>query len=168
MDRVGDLAEKRTLFVRESDLVGTSFRRGRNLRIMSGVMAEDQRMRRVRPYYWGAIYISDADCDTGFDIDFHNGEGPVLATATNVAVLVLHAGTVDEGAADVTLEVRVTSQRVDGFPYEVAFEVPSGRLYIGDADDSDEVALRAGRWLLQFKVDDAVEAQHVDLVISPI
>ncbi|MGN6794941.1 MAG: hypothetical protein ACTHJW_21350 [Streptosporangiaceae bacterium] len=154
--------------MRESDLVGTSFRRGRDLGIMSGVMAEDQRVRRVRPYYWGAIYINDADCDTGFDIDFHNGEGPVLATASHVAVLVLHAGTVEEGAADVTLDVRVTSERVNGFPYEVVLEVPSGRLYIGDADDSDEVALQAGRWLLQFKVDEAVEAQHVDLMISPI
>ncbi len=131
-------------------------------------MAEDQRVRRVRPYYWGAIYMSDADCDADFHIDFHNGGGPVLSTASHVAVLVLHAGTVEEGEADVTLDVRVTSQRVDGLPYEVAFEVPSGRLYIGDADDSDEVALQPGRWLLQFDVDDAGEARHVDLVMSPI
>jgi hypothetical protein len=131
-------------------------------------MAEDQRVRRVRPYYWGSIYISDADCGAIFDIDFHNGAGPVLSTASHVAVLVLHAGTVDEGEADVTLDVRVTSQRVDGFPYEVAFEVPSGRLYIGDADDSDEVALQPGRWLLQFNVDDAAEARHVELVVSPL
>jgi hypothetical protein len=55
-------------------------------------MAEDQRLRRVRPYYVGAIYISDADCQTDFDIDFHNGEARVLSTATH-AVLVVHAGT---------------------------------------------------------------------------
>lgn len=131
-------------------------------------MAEDQRLRRVRPYYWGAIYISDADCETDFDIDFHNGEGPVLSTAAHVAVLVVHAGTVDEGEADVVLDVRVTSQRVDGLPYEVAFDVPSGRLYIGDADDGDEVGLQRGRWLLQFDVDDPAEAQHVALVMSPL
>jgi hypothetical protein len=148
--------------------------------ISSAPLAEDQHVCRVRPYYWGAIYISDADCNARFDIDFHmrpdliprsdhaEGEGPVLSTASHVAVLVLHAGTVDEGEADVTIDVRVTSQRVDGFPYEVAFEVRSGRLYIGDADDSDEVALLPGRWLLQFNVDDAVEAQHVDLVMSPL
>ena len=52
-------------------------------------------------------------------------------------------------------------------PYEVAFEIPSGRLYIGDADDSEEVALQPGRWLLQFNVDDAAAAQHVELVMSP-
>ena len=131
-------------------------------------MAEDQRLRRVRPYYWGAIYISDADCQTDFDIDFHNGEGPVLSTATRAAVLVLHAGTVEEGDADVALEVQVASQRVDGLPHEFAFEVPSGRLYIGDADDSDEITLQPGRWLLQFDVDDPEEARHVGLVISPI
>ena len=131
-------------------------------------MADDQRVHRTRPYYWGAIYISDADCETVFDIDFHNGEGPVLSTASHVAVLVVHAGTVDEGEADVTLDVRVKAQRVDGLPYEVAFEVPSGRLYIGDADDSEEVALQPGRWLLQFDVDEAAEAQHVELVISPL
>jgi hypothetical protein len=131
-------------------------------------MADDQRVHRTRPYYWGAIYISDADCETVFDIDFHNGEGPVLSTASHVAVLVVHAGMVDEGEADVTLDVRVKAQRVDGLPYEVAFEVPSGRLYIGDADDSEEVALQPGRWLLQFDVDEAAEAQHVELVISPL
>lgn len=124
--------------------------------------------RRTRPYYWGAIYISDADCQAVFDIDFLNGGGPVLSTASHVAVLVLHAGTVDEGEADVTPDVRVTSQRVDGLPYEVAFEVPSGRLYIGDPDNSDEITLQPGRWLLQFNVDDAAEAQRVGLVMSPI
>jgi hypothetical protein len=131
-------------------------------------MVEDQRLRRVRPYYWGAIYINDADCETDFDIDFHNGEGPVLSTASHVAVLVVHAGTVDEGETDVVLDVRVTPQRVDGLPYEIAFDVPSGRLYIGDADDSDEVGLQRGRWLLQFDVDDPAEAQQVGLVISPL
>ena len=131
-------------------------------------MAEDQRLRRVRPYYWGAIYISDANCETDFDIDFHNGEGPVLSTASHVAVLVVHAGTVDEGKADVVLEVRMTSQRVDGLPYEIAFAVPSGRLSVGDADDSDEIPLQPGRWLLQFDVDDTAEAQHVCLVLSPL
>ncbi|MBF9132066.1 hypothetical protein I0C86_24330 [Plantactinospora sp. S1510] len=130
-------------------------------------MAEDQHVLRVRPYYWGAIYISDADCEADVDIDFHNSEGPVLSTASHVAVLVVHAGTVDEGG-DVTLDVRVTSGRVDGLPYEVAFEVPSGRLYIGDADESDEVALQPGRWLLQFNVDKAAEAQHVEMVVSPL
>ena len=131
-------------------------------------MVEDQRLHRVRPYYWGAIYISDTDCETDFDIDFHNGEGPVLSTASHVAVLVVHAGTVDEGEGEVTLDVRVTSQRVDGLPYEVAIEVPSGRLYIGDADDNDEVELYPGRWLLQFDVDHAAEAKHVGLVMSPL
>jgi hypothetical protein len=92
----------------------------------------------------------------------------VLSTASHVAVLVVHAGTVDEGAADVALDVRVTSQRVDGLPYEIAFEVPSGRLYVGDADDSDEVALQPGRWLLQLDVDDPAEAQHVRMVMSPL
>ncbi|GGN84143.1 hypothetical protein GCM10010112_63180 [Actinoplanes lobatus] len=131
-------------------------------------MAEDQRLRRVRPYYWGAIYISDADCETDFDIDFHNGEGPVLSTVSHVAVLVVHADTVGEGEADVVLDVRVTSQRVDGLPYEVALDVPSGRLSIGDADDSDEVRLQRGRWLLQFDVDDPADARHVRMVLSPL
>lgn len=131
-------------------------------------MAEDQRLRRVRPYYWGAIYLSDAACETDFDIDFHNGEGPVLSTASHVAVQVVHAGTVDEGEADVALDVRVTPQRVEGLPHEVALELPSGRLYVGDADDGDEVALQPGRWLLQFDVDDLAEAQHVRLVMSPL
>ncbi|MDG4780052.1 hypothetical protein O7614_10410 [Micromonospora sp. WMMD961] len=131
-------------------------------------MTEDQHVRRARPFYWGAIYISDADCEADFDIDFHNGEGPVLSTASHVAVVVVHAGSVDEGEADVILDVRVTSLRVNDLPYEVAFEVPSGRLYIGDADDSDEIALQPGRWLLQFQVDDAAEAQHVELVMSPL
>jgi hypothetical protein len=131
-------------------------------------VAEIQRLCRVRPYYWGAIYISDADCKTDFDIDFHNGEGPVLSRTSHVAVLVVHAGAVDEGEADVTLDVRVTSHRVDGLPYEIAFEVPSGQLYIGDADDSDEVALQPGRWLLQFDVDDPAEAHRVGLVMSPL
>lgn len=131
-------------------------------------MAEDQRMRRVRPYYWGAIYISDTDCDADFDIDVRNGEGPVLSTASHVVVLVVCSRVVDEGEADVTLDVRVTSQRVDGLPYEVAFAVPSGRLSFGDAYNTDEVALQPGRWLLQFSVDDAAEAKHVEPVLSPL
>jgi hypothetical protein len=139
----------------------------RDFEIGSGVMAEDQRVRRIRPYYWGAIYIGDADCPTELQLDFRNGKGPVLSSASCVAVLVLHGGTVDADEADVTLEVRVTSQRVDNMQYEVAFEVPSGRLWIGDGDDSDEVALQPGRWLLQFTLDKATGARHVDLVISP-
>ncbi|WP_229070766.1 hypothetical protein [Actinoplanes sp. DH11] len=131
-------------------------------------MSEDQRVRRVRPYYWGAIYISDADCEADFDIDFHEGEGPVLSTAAHVAVLVVHPGAVDKGEAEVTLDVRVASQRVEGLAHELPFEVPSGRLDIGDADDSDEVALHPGRWLLQIDVDDAAEAQQVKMVMSPL
>jgi hypothetical protein len=130
-------------------------------------MTADQ-WRRVRPYYWGAIYISDAECDADFDIDFHNGVGPVLSTASHVAVLVVHAGTVDEGEADVLLEVLVTSHRADGLEHEVVLDVPSGRLNVGDADDSDHVALEPGRWRLQFGVDDPAEAHHVRLVISPL
>jgi hypothetical protein len=131
-------------------------------------MAEDQRVRRVRQYNWGAIYINDADCRAGFDIDFHNSEGPVLSTAAHVAVMVRPAGTIEDREADVTLDIRVASRRADGFSHEVAFDVPSGRLHVGDADDSDEVTLQPGRWLLQFNVDDVVEATQVDLVLSPI
>ncbi|MHA4950702.1 hypothetical protein ACX27O_25580 [Micromonospora sp. SD19] len=131
-------------------------------------MVDDQHLLRVRPYYWGALYLSDAACETDFDIDFHNDEGPVLSTASHVSVLVVHAATVDEGEADVTLDVRVTPQRVDGLPHEVAFQLPSGRLYIGDADESDEVAVHPGQWLLQFDVDDEAEARHVRLVMSPL
>lgn len=131
-------------------------------------MADDQRVHRSRPFHWGAIYISDAECETEFDIDFHTGEGPVLSTASHVAVLVVHAGTVDEGDGDVTLDIRVKDQPVDGLPYEVAFEVPSGRLHVGDADESEEVALRSGRWLLQFDVDDPAEAHLVEVVMSPL
>jgi hypothetical protein len=80
---------------------------------------------------------------------------------------VVHAGTVDEEDGDVTLDVRVTSHRADQLHYEVVLEVPSGRLNIGDADDSDDITLGPGRWLLQFEVDDPAEAHHVKLVVSP-
>jgi hypothetical protein len=112
--------------------------------------------------------MSDANTDADFDIDFRDGEGPVFSTASHVAVVILHAGTVDEGLADVTLDVRVTTQRLDGFPYEVAFEVPSGEFYIGDAEDSDEIALHPGRWLLQFNLDSVEDARHVELVMSAL
>jgi hypothetical protein len=56
----------------------------------------------------------------------------------------------------------------DGMPYEVAFDVPIGRLHIGDADEGEEVALRPGRWLLQFDVDDPTEPQLVKIVMSPL
>ncbi|MER7283771.1 hypothetical protein ABT369_56080 [Dactylosporangium sp. NPDC000244] len=131
-------------------------------------MHHDLHVHRTRAYYWGAIYISDADCRQDFDIDFHHGGRPVLSTAAHVAVVVLHARTVDEGEADVTLEVRVSTQRAEDLPYEVAFDVPSGRLWIGDPDGDDVVALRPGRWLLQFAVDDPEEARHVQLVASPL
>lgn len=131
-------------------------------------MEDDQHMRRCRPYYWGAIYISDADCQEEFDIDFHGGEGPVLSSASHAAVVVAHAGAVVEGEADVILDLWVKDQRVDGLPYEVALEVPSGRLYVGDADGDDELALRPGRWLLQFAVDDQEEARRVEIVVSPL
>jgi hypothetical protein len=131
-------------------------------------MQDDQRAYRSRPYYWGAIYISDAECQQEFDIDFHRSEGPVLSTASHVAVVVTHAGTVDEGEADVALDVRVLAQRAEAMPYEVALDVPSGRLCIGDADCEDEVALRPGRWLLQFAVDDPAEARIVEMVVSPL
>lgn len=122
-------------------------------------------MRRVRPYYWGAIYLSDAECQDDFDIDFH-GDGPVFATAAHVAITVTHAGTVAEGEGDVTLLVRVEDTRVLGLPHEVSLDLPSGRLYVGDADASDEVALLPGRWLLQVAVDDPDEARHVEIVAS--
>ncbi|BAL88847.1 hypothetical protein AMIS_36270 [Actinoplanes missouriensis 431] len=131
-------------------------------------MAEDQRLLRIRPYYWGAIYLNDADCEEDFDIDFHDGGGPVLATASHVSVLVVNARTVDKADADVTVDVRVAPQRIDGLSHEVAFQLPSGRLYIGDADDSDEIAVQSGRWLLQFDVDDPAQARHVRLVMSPL
>jgi hypothetical protein len=92
----------------------------------------------------------------------------VFATASHVAVVVTHAGTVDEGQADVVLDVRVRAQRAEGMLYEVAFDVPSGRLWFGDADGDDEVALRPGRWLLQFAVDDPEEARFVEMVLSPL
>ncbi|HCT75307.1 MAG TPA: hypothetical protein DGT23_01670 [Micromonosporaceae bacterium] len=131
-------------------------------------MEDDQHLRRKRPYYWGAIYISDADCQEDFDIDFHGGEGPVLSSASHVAVVVTHAGTAAEGEADVTLDLWVKTQRSEGLPYEVALELPSGRLNVGDADDDDELALWPGLWLLQFAVDDPEEAHHVEIVASPL
>jgi hypothetical protein len=128
-----------------------------------------QRRRVALPRANDLEYVPAGALDRySFDIDFHNGEGPVLSTATHAAVLVLHAGTVEEGDADVALQVQVASQRADGLPHEFGFEVPSGRLYIGDADDSDEIALQPGRWLLQFDVDDPADARHVGLVISPL
>jgi hypothetical protein len=131
-------------------------------------MERDQHVRRNRPFYWGAIYISDADCQVDFDIDFHSGAGPVLATASHVAVVVTHAGTVDEDEADVTVDLRVKAQRTEGMPHEAVLEVPSGRLYVGDADGDDELALTPGRWLLQFALDDPEEARHVEIVVSPL
>ncbi|MBB5113591.1 hypothetical protein FHU28_003430 [Micromonospora echinospora] len=125
-------------------------------------------VRRVRTYHWGAVYLSDAHCEADFDIDFHAADAPVLATTHHVAVLVASAAVADEGKADVTLDIRATSQRVTGHPYEAALDVPSGRLYVGDADDNDEIELAPGRWLLQFAVDDATEARHVELVVSPL
>jgi hypothetical protein len=92
----------------------------------------------------------------------------VLSTASHVAVLVVHAGTVDKGRGDVTLDVRAAVQRVEGLRHEVALEVPSGRLFVGDADGGDEVALQPGRWLLQFDMDDPAEARSVRLVLSPL
>jgi len=131
-------------------------------------VTDDRRVRRVRPYHWGAVYLSDALCETDFDIDFHAGDAPVFATTHHVAVVVASAAVADEGEADVTLDIRVTSKRVTGHPYEVTLDVPSGRLYVGDADDNDEIELAPGRWLLQFTVDDATEARHVELVVSPL
>jgi hypothetical protein len=128
----------------------------------------DQDVHRRRPFHWGAIYISDAECRQDFDIDFHHGKGPVLATASHVAVLVAHAGTFDDGQADVTLDVRVRARRAEGWPLEVVFEVPSGRLYIGDADENEELTLWPGSWLLQFVVDDPGEARRVEIVASPL
>ncbi len=131
-------------------------------------MEVDHHLRRSRPYYWGAIYVSDAECQAEFDIDFHGDEGPVLSSASHVAVVVTHAGTVAEGEADVTVDLWVKDQRADGLPYEVALPVPSGRLYIGDADGDDELVLRPGHWLLQFALDDPEEARHVEIVVSPL
>ena len=132
-------------------------------------MHGDQRSHSSRPYYWGAIYINDVNCQEGFDIDFRHGTGPVFSTASHVAVVVTHAGTVDDDEeADVALDVWVRGQRADELPYEAVLEVPSGRLSIGDADGEDLVALRPGRWLLQFAVDDAEEARHVEMVLSPL
>ena len=130
---------------------------------------DDQRgVHRVRPYEWGAIYLSDAKPDVGFDIDFREGEGPVYATAAHLAVTVLHPVDAEPGADDVTLNLRVARQRAEGMPYEVAFDLPSGRLSIGDADVDDEVELPPGRWLVQFDVDDKEAARRVDIAASPL
>ncbi|MFC5003812.1 hypothetical protein ACFPIJ_39065 [Dactylosporangium cerinum] len=131
-------------------------------------MDEDRQVRRIRPYYWGAIYLMDTACQEAFDIGF-DGDGPVFSTASHIAIAVTHAGTVDEGEADVTLLVRVEPGRVDGMPHEVAFDVPSGLLYVGDADGSDDIPLDPpGRWLLQVAVDDPREARHIEIVASPL
>ncbi|GAA3207217.1 hypothetical protein GCM10010532_029860 [Dactylosporangium siamense] len=125
-------------------------------------------MHRVRPYYWGAIYLMDTACQETFDIGF-DGDGPVHATASHAAIMVTHAGTVDEDEADVTLLVRVAPARVAGMPHEVAFDVPSGLLHVGDADGSDDIPLDPpGRWLLQIAVDNPREARHVEIVASPL
>ncbi|MCZ7429833.1 hypothetical protein O7607_29130 [Micromonospora sp. WMMA1949] len=131
-------------------------------------MTGDQHVRRVRPYHWGAVYFRDADCEEEFDIDFHDGDGPVFATTHHVAVSVVHAAMADVGEADVTLDIRVRPGRVATHPYEATLDVPSGRLYVGDADGDDEIELAPGRWLLQFAVDDATEARNVELVMSPL
>jgi hypothetical protein len=128
----------------------------------------EQHLRRSRPYRWGAIYLNDVDCQEHFDIDFHDGDAPVLSTASHIAVTVIHPYTVDKEAGIVTLDVQVRTQRAIDMPYEVAFDVPSGTLSIGDADGFDEVTLRPGRWLLQFAVDHPAEARHVEIVMSPL
>jgi hypothetical protein len=130
---------------------------------------EDQRgVHRVRPYEWGAIYLSDAKVDVEFDIDFRDGAGPVYATAAHLAVTVMHPVDAAPGAEDVTLDLRVARARADGMPYEVGFDLPTGRLSIGDADVNDEVELAPGRWLVQFAVDDEEAARRVDIVVSPL
>ena len=133
-------------------------------------MTNDQTLSWSRPYYWGAVYISDAECTTQSDIDFHNGEGPVLFDASGGAVLVTHAdtGEDEDDEVHVNLDVQVKAQPADGMPYEAAFDVPSGRLTIGDADEWEDITLRPGRWLLQFKLDDAEQARRVEIVMSPL
>lgn len=136
--------------------------------VASGGVVAPHHLHSVRPYYWGAVYLSDAECQEDFDIDFHRDDGPVFSTAAHMAVTVVHAGTVEDGEGDVRLDLRVADRRVDAFPYEVSFELPSGRLWLGDADSEDEVTLQPGRWLLQVAVDDPHQARHVEIVISPL
>ncbi|GIG63569.1 hypothetical protein Lfu02_79410 [Longispora fulva] len=128
----------------------------------------EQPIQRRRSFHWGAIYLNDTDCPDDFDIDFHDGGGPVRSTAAHVAVEVVHPGTAEPDESVVTLDVRSAEHRVDGLPYEVAFDVPSGRLTVGDADGEDVLVLRPGRWLLQFAVDDPEEARRVEIVVSPL
>ena len=92
----------------------------------------------------------------------------MFSSPSDVNVRVVHPQTVeDDDDAAVALDIRVTSHRVDGMPYEAVLEIRSGVLSVGDADEDDDIALDPGRWLLQFDVDDPDEARYVQLVLSP-
>jgi hypothetical protein len=121
--------------------------------------------RRTRTFGWGAVYICDAERYEPDDHDFHKG-GPVWATPDDVAVATVHAGAVDPAEADVELLIQVLDQPLPSAGYTMVINVPSGILNIGDADESDDIALRPGQWRLQINVDRPEEPSVVEIYLS--
>lgn len=121
----------------------------------------------MRPYYWGAIYLSDSKEFGDPDFDF-TASGPVFFSTTGFAVAVIDGSAVNEEAGNVTLDVWIKKERSAGFPYEGVIELASGRLCVGDAEAEDRISLRAGRWLAQVKVNDLKVTTEVQLALSPL
>jgi hypothetical protein len=122
--------------------------------------------RRTRTFWWGSVYICDADRHEPDDHDFHQG-GPVWAAPDHVAVATVHAGAVNPAEADVSLLLQILDGPLPEAGFTTVINVPSGVLNIGDADESDDIELHPGRWRLQINVDRPESPSAVEIYLSP-
>ena len=139
-------------------------------------MAVTLEIHTTRPYFWGAIYAFDADRAVPDSGDLRR-EGEVWTGPDCVVIGVQHASTapVSENfpsdapipPAEVGLRIQVRDEPVRKAMHEVSIDVPSGILNIGDADKSEDLQLRPGRWRLQINLSSLIEATSVEVYVSP-
>ena len=129
-------------------------------------MTAIRELRRVRDYYWGAIYLSDAE-DGDFDPDAISGPGPVWADPVHITIAAVNSRAVAADDADVELLVRVLDEPLAEAQHSSVLDVPTGVLTIGDADECDDITLCPGKWRTQINVDRPDDPSKVEVCLSP-
>ena len=123
-------------------------------------------LRRVRTYYWGAIYALDS-WEDDFDAASISDAGPVWAKPRWITINVLNSRSVDSDAAAVEMILRVQDEPAAASDHEEIIDLPSGVLTIGDAGDNDNIELHPGRWRMQITLNPPGNATMVQILLSP-
>lgn len=126
-------------------------------------------IRIRRTFGWGIFFMNDSEETALPDYD------PETAVATarhSMSVAVRHEQDVEIGdelfvvSIDVHLHARPPSP--DPVTFEGAIDVPSGRLDMGDASETQVIRLTPGRWSVAIVATPEDHPEHVDIWLESL